>query len=130
MEAKKFKPGTINWHDLTVENAEELKEFYKEVAGWEVQEIPMKDGEESYFDYAMKDADGNGVAGVCHLKGVNAGIPPQWIMYISVENITKSVDKALESGGKLLKEYRNKDGELLYAMIQDPAGAAFALAQI
>ena len=130
METKKLEHGTINWHDLTVENADELKEFFKEVAGWQIQEIPMKNGDEAYHDYAMKDSKGNGVAGVCHAKGPNMGIPPQWMMYISVENINQSVEKALDNGGKLIKEYKSKEGILVYAIIEDPAGATFALAQI
>lgn len=130
MDTKKPEPGTINWHDLTLENAGELKEFYKAVAGWEVQEIPMKNGDEQYFDYAMKDSNGNGAGGICHAKGMNTGIPAQWMMYISVENINESVAQAKNLGGKVLKEYTSKEGSLMYAMIQDPAGAVFALAQI
>lgn len=129
MENPKFNHGTINWRDLTVKNAEELKEFYKEVAGWQTEDMPMKDGSDEYSDYIMKDSQGNPVAGVCNSRGVNTGIPPQWIMYISVENVTESLDKALKLGGKLLKEHKAKDGSLVYAMIEDPAGAVFALAK-
>lgn len=129
MENPKFNHGTINWRDLTVKNAEELKEFYKEVAGWQTEDMPMKDGSDEYSDYIMKDLQGNPVAGVCNSRGVNTGIPPQWIMYISVENVTESLDKALKLGGKLLKEHKAKDGSLVYAMIEDPAGAVFALAK-
>lgn len=130
METNKAKHGTINWRDLTVENADSLKEFYRELAGWDTEAIPMKNDKESYHDYVMKDSEGNAVGGICHAKGVNTGIPPQWIMYISVDNISDSVEKALNGGGKLIKEYKSKDGNLVYAMMEDPAGAVFALAQI
>lgn len=129
MENPKFNHGTINWRDLTTDKADQLKGFYKEIAGWKSQDMPMKDGSEEYNDYIMKDAAGNPIAGICHSRGVNEGIPPQWIMYISVENIQEGVKKAEELGGKLLKEHKAKDGSLVYAIIEDPAGAVFALAK-
>lgn len=129
MENPKFNHGTINWRDLTVDKAEELREFYEQIAGWQSEAMPMKDGNEEYNDYIMKDANGNPIAGVCHHRGVNTGIPAQWIMYISVENVGESVEKAQKLGAKLLKEHRAKDGSLVYAMIEDPAGAVFALAK-
>ncbi len=127
MELPKFNHGTINWRDLTTENAGELREFYKEIAGWQSEEMPMKNGDEEYRDYIMKDADGNPIAGICHHKGVNTGIPPQWIMYISVENLSEAVGKVQKLGGKVLKEHNAKDGSLFYAIVEDPAGAVFAL---
>lgn len=129
MENPKFNHGTINWRDLTTNQADKLKEFYQEMAGWLAEEMPMKDGHDEYNDYIMKDVNGNPIAGICHSRGVNEGIPPQWIMYISVENIQDGVEKAEKLGGKLLKEHKAKDGSLVYAIIEDPAGAVFALAK-
>lgn len=130
MEKPKYVQGTINWRDLTSDKAEGLREFYQSVAGWTSQGLDMKDGGDAYQDYVMKDANENSVAGICHSRGANTGVPPQWIMYISVENVDESVENALKLGGKLLKEYKSKEGNLVYAMIEDPAGAVFALAKI
>lgn len=77
----------------------------------------------------MKDSAGNAIAGICHSRGVNTDIPPQWIMYISVEDISESVERVKSLGGKLLKEHKAKDGSIVYVMIEDPAGAVFALAK-
>lgn len=129
MENPKFNQGTINWRDLTTNHAEELRQFYQSVLGWTSEGISMKDGNDVYNDYIMKDSSGNPVAGICHHRGVNTGIPPQWIIYVSVENVEESLEKAILSGGKLLKEHTAKDGTLVYAMIEDPAGAVFALAK-
>ncbi|SMC59660.1 VOC family protein [Moheibacter sediminis] len=130
MEKPKYVQGSINWRDLTTYKADELREFYQSVAGWTSQGLDMKDGENAYQDYVMKDAKGNSVAGICHSRGANTGVPPQWVAYISVENVDESVENALKLGGKLLKEYKSKEGTLFYAMIEDPAGAVFALAKI
>ena len=50
-------------------------------------------------------------------------------MYISVENVANSLAKALELGGTSLHEITNKEGKLQFAIVQDPAGAVFGLAE-
>lgn len=130
MENPKYEHGTINWRDLTTNKADELREFYKEIAGWTSEDIAMKDGNEQYNDYIMKDAKGNTIAGICHSRGANMGIPPQWMMYISVENIDETIEKIVKLNGKLIKEHKSKDGSTFYAMLEDPAGAVFALVKI
>ena len=61
MSESKFKKGQFFWSDLTVPDATSLKEFYKEVIGWQEQEVPMNDNEETYADYAMTTDDGAAV---------------------------------------------------------------------
>lgn len=129
MKNSKFNPGTINWLDLTTGNAEANRNFYAEVAGWKVEPIPMKDENGNYEDYVMKLPDGTPVAGICHHRGVNTGIPPLWIMYISVEDLPEAIEKAKNLGGKIIKEHKAKDGSIFYAMIEDPSGAIFGLAK-
>src|SRR5690606_30933124 len=97
------------------------------VAGWETEDIPMKDDAGEYADYVMKDQEGNAVAGVCHHRGVNMQIPTQWIIYIHVDDVEASAQKSISLEAKLIKEHRNKENKIVYAMIQDPAGAIFAL---
>ena len=43
------------------------------------------------------------------------------------KTLEESLNKALELGGKLIKEGRKKDGTYQYAIIQDPTGAVFGL---
>lgn len=120
------KIGTVSWFDLTVENADELRDFYSAVIGWIPEPLSM--GE--YNDYVMKSPDGNqAVAGVCHARGMNQGIPPQWILYFNVADLAKSVTEILKRGGKKLTEIKEYQGGAKYCFVQDPAGAAFALFQ-
>jgi uncharacterized protein len=114
--------GKILWHDLTVTDAENVSEFYKAVVGWEKEGLSMGD----YNDYVMKTKDGEGVSGVCHAKGANASIPPQWLIYVRVENLDKSLEQCIQFGGKILGEKR-KMGKEFYSLIQDPAGACMML---
>ncbi len=126
-EGKKFAVGAIISADLTVPNADEVRDFYKQVIGWESEDMPMQDADGTYADYVMKDADGNWMGGVCHARGANLGLPPQWMVYINVADIEASVQRCLDLGGRVVKESRGDDGKLHYAVIQDPAGAHLAL---
>ena len=111
--------GTINWHDLTVPNADEVRDFYSAVVGWTYEGLDMG----GYEDYVMKSPSGDGVSGICHARGVNAGVPAQWLLYITVANLAESLEKVVANGGEIV--YRSNGGTM--AVIKDPAGAVCAL---
>lgn len=117
------------WTDIAVENADELKGFYSQVFGWTVQEVPMEDENGTYADYAMVNKNGDGIGGVCHKRGVNIDLPSQWIVYFTVENVQKSIETCKNMGGSVLKETKNEEGELFYALLKDPSGAVIGIMQ-
>jgi uncharacterized protein len=120
--SKKKGIGTIAWRDLTVNNAEEIKDFYCNVVGWEASPHDMGD----YNDFDIKTPEGETVTGICHAKDTNANIPPQWLMYVKVANVKKSAEICVENGGKVLDGPRMM-GQMLFCVIQDPAGAVIAI---
>ena len=122
-EMPKPQVGTIGWHDLTVPNADEVRDFYAAVTGWKPQGLSMGD----YEDYVMAAPDGQGVAGVCHARGTNTGLPPQWLMYIVVDDVDESIRQCEQRGGKVLAGPKEVGGYGRYCVIQDPAGAVAAL---
>ena len=76
--------GKILWQDLTVPNAEEIRKFYQKIIGWDCLPEDM----DGYNDFHMVlPSTGNSVAGICHARGVNADVPPVWLVYINVENV-------------------------------------------
>ena len=118
------KLGAIIWTDLTVENAEEVRDFYSRVVGWEPSGVTMGD----YDDFNMSaPADGSPVAGVCHARGGNQGLPPQWLIYVQVEDVGKSAARCAELGGQVLVQPRGMGEHGRFCVIQDPAGAVMAL---
>ena len=120
--AKKQTVGSIGWRDLTIENAKAVSDFYAAVAGWTVEETPMGD----YADYTMMDANGEAVGGVCHARGGNADMPAQWLLYVVVADLEKSLDETLKRGGDVVVPPRALMGGKM-AVIKDPAGAVMAL---
>ncbi len=117
--------GTFGWADLTVPNAEEVRDFYQAVAGWQPQALDMG----GYSDFVMNAPSGKGVAGVCHARGTNVGIPPQWLLYITVEDLDQSIARCTELGGKVIVGPKGAGGTARYCVIQDPAGAVASLYQ-
>lgn len=122
-DAPDTRPGRIGWQDLTVDNADQLRDFYTSVAGWQSQPLDMG----GYDDYVMLSPDGQaGVAGVCHARGVNANIPPQWLVYINVEDLDASLKSVQQLGGEIIDGPRPL-GDGRFVVIKDPAGAVCGL---
>jgi hypothetical protein len=116
--------GTIIWQDLTVPDADRLKDFYSSVVGWHAEPVDM----DGYSDYEMvSPTTGQAVTGVCHARGLNADLPAQWLIYFSVEDIQASVAKVVELGGEVLVAPKPL-GDEMFCVIRDPAGAICALA--
>jgi hypothetical protein len=114
--------GAILWTDLTIPNAEEVRDFYKAVVGWESSPVDM--GGYSDFNMLPRGSD-KPSAGVCHAQGVNKDPPPQWLIYVTVENVYDSA--ACERlGGQVLVAPKSMGADRL-CIIQDPAGAVMAL---
>jgi predicted enzyme related to lactoylglutathione lyase len=117
--------GTLAWHDLTVPDADGVRDFYAKVVGWETRAEDMG----GYSDFSMvAPSTGETIAGICQARGDNADLPPAWLVYIIVENLDVSVAKCVELGGGVLAGPR-KLGAGRFCVIRDPAGAVCALFQ-
>ena len=122
--SEKASVGSIMWTDLTVENAERIRDFYSAVVGWTASGVDMG----GYDDFNMNDPEtGTPVAGVCHARGGNADLPPVWLIYVNVEDIEKSIASCVELGGQVISGPKGMGGQGKYCVIRDPAGAALAL---
>jgi hypothetical protein len=116
------KAGKLVWFDLTVDNADAVRDFYQQVVGWTSAPISMGD----YNDYSMQTADGEGAAGICHKRGDNGQQPSQWMIYIAVDDLDQSLAACQSNGGKIRVPIRNV-GDSRFAVIEDPAGAVCGL---
>jgi len=118
--------GQIGWIDLTVPDADALRDFYADVTGWTATPLSMGD----YNDYCVSPPGADQpVAGVCHARGENAKIPPVWIIYIMVADLDESVRRCLARGGKIRVPERVMPGSGRFCIIEDPAGAVAGLFQ-
>lgn len=117
--------GTVGWKDLTVDNAERVRDFYMAVAGWTAQPIDMG----GYDDYVMlPPGGGEPVGGICHRRGANGDIPAQWLLYIVVADLALALEQVVQRGGKVFTAPRTAGGGQ-FAVIADPSGAVSGLYQ-
>lgn len=122
-EPTKPRAGSIAWTDLTVADADGLRDFYRAVVGWEPQGVDMG----GYQDYSMlPPGSAEPVAGVCHALGVNAGLPAQWLIYLIVDDVDAAAAQAVSLGGAVVHGPRDMGGGR-FVVIRDPAGAVCAL---
>ena len=118
--------GRIAWSDLTVPNADEVRDFYSGVVGWSPSNVDMG----GYSDYAMVPSDTDQpVAGICHRRGPNEDLPAQWLIYITVPDLDASVEKCEALGGSVISGPKSMGGGSRYCVIRDPGGAIAALYQ-
>ena len=115
--------GRIGWIDLTVGDAGEVKDFYEKVVGWKVS--PLDVG--GYDDFVLGvPSDDSAIAGICHSRGENAKLPPQWLVYVNVESVAASLEQVKALGGEVIDGPRKLGGRD-FACIRDPAGAYLGL---
>lgn len=117
--------GKIGWIDMTVDDADGLRDFYKSVVGWETEAVSMGD----YSDYSMiAPGSSEAVSGICHARGSNAELPGGWLIYINVADIEASAAACTANGGDILVEPKGLAGGR-FCIIRDPSGATAALYQ-
>lgn len=118
-----IKLGTICWADLTVKDADRVRDFYQSLVGWAPSPVQM----EGYSDYSMlAPGSQQSAAGICHARGPNADLPPQWLIYIVVEDVERAAARCKELGGEVIAGPKEMGGGK-YCVIRDPAGAVCAL---
>lgn len=116
--------GSIVHIDLTVNDAEAVRDFYSAVVGWNATGLDM----DGYQDFIMTPPGSESpAAGICHARGVNADLPPQWLVYITVADLDDSMRRCIELGGRVIAGPKDGGEGARYCVIQDPAGAGAAL---
>lgn len=118
--------GSVIGFDISVPDADGLRDFYRAVIGWGCTGLDMGD----YEDYFMTVSPGNEtVAGICHARGINADLPPVWLAYVSVPDIDAAIVAVRANGGETVTPVKGDPGSWRYCVIRDPAGAHIALMQ-
>lgn len=117
--------GKIGWVDITVDDADGLRDFYADVVGLVPDPVSMGD----YDDFNMTmPANGDAVCGICHARGGNDDIPGGWLVYFLVDDVAASAAACTAKGGTIVVEPRGLAGGR-FCVIEDPSGATAALYQ-
>jgi predicted enzyme related to lactoylglutathione lyase len=122
-ERTKYTPGTFSWTDLTTTDQEAAKAFYGDVFGWELIDNPVGDG----ITYTIARVDGKDVAAISPQpeQQRDAGAPPSWNTYITVDSADQALDRARELGGTVHAPAFDVMDLGRMGVVQDPQGAYF-----
>ena len=116
-------PNAFCHMELNSTDPEQAKAFYGQLFDWTLEDVPM--GE---FGNYILVKPGQGPGGGM-MKHPMPGAPSTWLVYISVDDIHASTDKAQSLGATVLKGVGEVPGMGHFSILLDPTGAAFALWQ-
>lgn len=116
--------GTIWWSELMTREPDTACAYYKTLAGWAFETMPMGSGE-----YHVASAQGRPVAGVIDMSDLPGmeEMPPHWFTYIAVDDVVAAVAATRAAGGAVLKDVFDVAGVGRIAIISDPTGAALGI---
>jgi len=122
-ERTKYTPGTFSWIDLTTTDQEAAKTFYSGLFGWETLDNPIGDG----VVYTMARSDGKDVAAISPQpqQQRDAGIPPMWNSYITVESADEALERAQHLGATVHAPAFDVLDVGRMGVVQDPQGGFF-----
>jgi uncharacterized protein len=119
-ERSSYTPGTFSWVELLTSDAGDAKRFYGGLFGWEYEDTPVGDDNV----YSIARLEGKSLAGT-YEPPPEQGTPPNWLSYVSVENVDEVAAKAAELGATVMAGPFDVTDAGRMAVIQDPTGAAF-----
>ena len=121
--AQSVEAGRFVWRDLLTRDVSAAKRFYEELFGWRFEDTTRSDR-----PYVLARAGGMLVAGIVDVSA-NADAAPQWLSYMAVADVDKTVAQVRADGGKILVEPLNVPIARV-AAVADPQGAPLGLAQL
>ena len=113
--------GHFVWFDLFTTDLAHAQSFYTELFNWKINTMDMGGG----FEYPMFAVGERGIAGSMPLpdEAKAMGAPPHWLAYVEVEDVDAAVAKAVELGGKVLREAADMPSVGRWAVLADPQAA-------
>lgn len=118
--------GQFSWHELLTTDRVAAFDFYSDLFGWEM----------------TSDFDMGGTMGIYQMFGQNGipyggmmnnppdnPMPPNWLLYVRVEDLHTAVERVKQLGGQILFGPMEVPGGDEVATALDPKGTAFGLHQ-
>ena len=120
-------PGSFCWLELATSDQAAAKSFYSSLFGWTPADSPLgPDAVYTIFKLEGRDA---AAAYTMFPEQRSHGVPPNWMLYVSVANADDAVKRAKADGGTVLKDAFDVGESGRMAVLQDPTGAVFSVWQ-
>ena len=119
------EPGALAWNELYTNDVAAATTFYGGLFGWQASPAPSPVGE-----YTVFSLDGQPACGMMAIREEWGPVPPNWSIYLAVEDLESSLELVVEMGGKVLYPPMEVENVGRISMIQDPMGAYLSVIQI
>ncbi len=116
-------PGAITWNELSTRDPQAAMDFFEGLLGW-----TFTDGPQPGYKFIYNKGRING--GIITMTEEWEGLPPHWMVYLSVANIDESLEKVKANGGAVNTPLIDAPGTGRFAVVSDPAGAHFTTIQL
>ncbi|WP_347304030.1 VOC family protein [Croceibacterium sp. TMG7-5b_MA50] len=115
--------GDFIWYELAVPDPALVRDFYREVAGWSIDETAHDTGTVEYR--MIRRADGGFAGGVLTITDQMAqgGMRPMWLGYIHHPDVDAAVQAMIKAGGTTLMPPSDMEGVGRIALLADPQAA-------
>ena len=111
-------PGALCWNELATPDPDAARQFFTDLFGWDYQEVPIEG-----MKYWMIQNGGRMNGGIRE----EAQMQPHWLAYFAVDDVDEAVTAASGAGAEVLLPKTAAGGENTFAVLRDPAGAAFGV---
>ncbi len=118
--------GRFVWYELSTSDPAAAQRFYTQIIGWGTQDFEETDSDAVYTMWKNGETP---VGGVWPLPAelASQGVPPNWLPYISTDDVDETVAEATQLGGRVVLPPKDIPNMGRFAMLADPQGAMFAI---
>ena len=113
--------GAFSWSELMTTDVEGAKKFYSDLFGWETENMNMGD-----MNYTVVKVGEESLGGIMATPPQAEGTPPNWGVYVTVDDVDATAKKAEELGGKILVAPTDIPTVGRFCVLQDPQGAVIS----
>lgn len=123
------KHGEFCWSEIASTDLETCKSFYSNVFGWQFKKSESTGQEFEYLEFASDGGPApDGALYQMNPEMFGGQVPPAHIaLYVSVDDVDASVEKAKELGGSVVFGPYDIPNVGRFAIINDPTGASISM---
>jgi predicted enzyme related to lactoylglutathione lyase len=121
----KQEDGALCWNELYTSNPDAAGKFYMSTFGWKAEGVDM--GPMGTYTLFKLPGETNSVGGMMATPSSMKGAPSHWVTYIQAADVDASAKKVNDLGGKIMVPPTDIPNIGRFSIVQDPAGATFAL---
>ncbi|HXU69846.1 MAG TPA: VOC family protein [Polyangia bacterium] len=109
------------WRELMTGDVARAVQFYTRLFGWKTEVMDM-----GTMKYTIVKNGDKQVGGIYQTPPEARGTPPNWLGYVSVDNVDGACEKAVKLGAKIMMPPMDIPNVGRWAVLTDPQGAAVA----